>query len=137
MLISRRLGIVCAAFLMFTCASGGDKINRSRSSAVIVVRKATMSADTVEVHVNARNGRAPSGQPIPSQVLWTLDDPSATLGIEWVNPAQDCVRGKHCERNECHAVTNTDSKGGRCEYRVLVNSTAGKDPVIVVDDCCP
>jgi len=57
--------------------------------------------------------------------------------IEFLDPRQDCVRGKHCEGSECHAVTHVKSTGSRCEYKVWINNTAAKDPVIIVENCCP
>jgi hypothetical protein len=114
-----------------------NAISRSKSSAVVIVHAVNAMADLSTVTVNARNGRASNGQPIPSQVLWTADDKSSTLGIQWVDPRQDCVRGTHCEGSECHAVTNVDSKGSRCEYKIVVNNTVGTDPVIIVESCCP
>src|SRR5712691_244407 len=137
MIMSNRLVILAgAAILLFGCASSRNEIARSKSSAVIVVHAADASVDDVAVRVNARNGTAPNGQPIPAQVLWTADDPSATLMIEFTDPRQDCVRGKHCDGAECHAVTNVKSTGSRCEYKVWINNAAAKDPVVIVDNCC-
>jgi hypothetical protein len=138
MLNPRHLLILITAALLFACSSSSrNVIVRSKSSAVVVVHAADASVDDVAVRVHARNGTAPNGQPIPAQVLWTADDPTAKLMIEFVDPRQDCVRGKHCDGSECHAVTNVRSTGSRCEYKVWINNTAAKDPVIVVDNCCP
>jgi hypothetical protein len=138
MLNLRRLLILIGVVLLFGCTSSSrNAITRSKSSAVVVVHAADGSVDDVAVKVNARNGTAPNGQPIPAQVLWIADDPSAALMIEFADPRQDCVRGKHCNGGECHAVTNVRSTGSRCEYKVWINNAAAKDPVIVVDNCCP
>src|SRR6266576_3111181 len=103
MIMSNRLMILAgAAMLLFGCASGSKNvIVRSSSSAG--------SVDEDPVRVNARNGTTPSGVPIPAQVLWVADNPAAALMIEFVDPGQDCVRGKHCAGSECHAVTNVKS----------------------------
>ena len=137
--MSNRLMILAgAAMLLFGCASGSKNvIVRSSSSAVIVVHAADGIVDDPAVRVNARNGTTPSGVPIPAQVLWVADDPAVTLMIEFVDPGQDCVRGKHCDGAECHAVTNVKSTGSRCEYKVWINNAAAKDPVIIIDNCCP
>lgn len=139
MTIFRRLVIFSGAFaLLAGCTSTSrNGIVRSKSSAVIVVHATDGSVDDPAVAVNARNGTTPNGQPIPAQVLWTADDPTAKLMIEFLDPRQDCVRGKHCDGAECHAVTNVRSTGGRCEYKVWINNSAAKDPVVIIENCCP
>jgi len=106
----RRLPILVFAALTLSCASSDhherQPIVRSKSSATVVVHAADGSVDDVAVRVSARNGTTPGGVPIPAQVLWVSDDPTAKLMIEFLDPHQDCVRGKHCEDAECHAVTH-------------------------------
>jgi hypothetical protein len=137
-MLNRLVILAGAAILLFSCTSSSrNAIARSKSSGVVVVHAIDASVDDVALRVNARNGTAANGQPIPAQVLWTADDPMATLMIEFVDPRQDCVRGKHCDRGECHAVTNVKSTGSRCEYKVWINNTAAKDPVVIIENCCP
>jgi hypothetical protein len=127
---------VAVGFLLFDCASTPNHITRSKSSAVVVVNALRGLVDDVAVTINARNGKT-GAVPIPSPIVWVVDDPTATLMIEFLDPHQDCVRGKHCEGPECHAVTNVNSTGSRCEYKVWINNSAAKDPVVIVENCCP
>jgi hypothetical protein len=140
MSVPKRLLILISAVALSSCCSTNNNHNaimRSKSSAVVLVHAVSAMADQDTVTVSARNGRAANGQPIPSQILWTADEPIATLKIVFVDPLQQCVRGLHCEGSECHAVTNVQSSGARCEYRVSTNGTEAKDPVVVIEDCCP
>src|SRR5438094_10618994 len=138
-----KIGRLLLIALLTGCASSDhhNEIARSKSSAVVVVHAAASNAASVDqetVSVNARNGKAANGTSIPSQVLWFADDPRATLAIEWVDPQQQCVRGKHCQGNQCSALTNPDlTQPTRCEYKVWINNREAKDPIIVVDNCCP
>jgi hypothetical protein len=128
------------AALMFGCAtSDQNHIAHSKSSAVVVVHVThNLGATAIPaVAVNARNGKTENGVPIPSQILWTADDSSVTLGIEWEDPKQQCVRALHCSGSDCYGITNTKSKGDQCAYKILVNDVAGTDPVIIVQNCCP
>ena len=142
MSITRRIlmtGFVAAAL---ACASsdhhhGRQPISSSSSSATVVVHAADASVDTAVVRVNARNGKTPSGVAIPSQIMWSADDATAKLMIELVDAKQNCIIGKHCTGSVCQALTNVNSTGDRCEYKVWINSTVAKDPVVIIENCCP
>lgn len=132
--------------LVLACTSSapinnGAAPTRSKFNAIVKIHAAPGSTTTDQetVHLCARNGMSGT-TPIPSTITWAVDDPTARLDIVWADPAQVCVRGKHCSGPTCSAISNVDFRDptpARCEYTIVINGTGTKDPGVEVESCCP
>lgn len=89
------------------------------------------SVDQDTIYLNARD----HGRPIP--ITWTAPA-GHTLMIEWKDPGQKCIVAKKCNGdNTCSGQTNMAlSSRTQCEYKVWLDNTLAKDPIVVVDNCC-
>jgi hypothetical protein len=127
------ISLLGAAALMAACASHYHH-HMATTSALITVRSdATTNSETTRIQ--ARNGAE------PSKLQWNAADASATLSIDFDDPAQKCVRGLRCSGATCNAVSNVDfheSTPAQCHYRTSLNGGAvTHDPIIIIDNCCP
>ena len=101
-----------------------------RTAAAIAVR-GDGSVDQDTITLQARN----SGAACP--ISWKADVGNKLM-IEWEDPGQKCIVGKVCKDNVCTAQTNAAlSARTECRYKVWINSTVAKDPIVVVENCCP
>jgi hypothetical protein len=135
------ISLSLAALILGCTTSGGgnNRIMRAKTSAVVIIHAVDASVDQDTIEIQARNGT--SGKTgVPSTIVWTADDPAATLSIEFPDRAQKCVRGLHCSGNSCTAFSNVDFNDAaavQCRYKTTLNGAVTHDPIVIIDNCCP